>query len=130
MRELGHGIPGSLSPGLTVSGGNVPRKNLSSKAAREEPHEPRRRRRYKPGTVALREIRRYQKTTDLLIRKTAFQRVVREIAEDKLEGLRFQSSALEALQEAAEDHLVALFDASLQCAIHAKRVTIRTYCHS
>ncbi|XP_059793862.1 histone H3-like [Balaenoptera ricei] len=63
--------------------------------------------RYRPGTVALREIRRYQKSTELLIRKLPFQRLVREIAQDFKTDLRFQSSA----------------DTNL-CAIHAKRVTI------
>lgn len=81
--------------------------------------------RYKPGTVALREIRRYQKTTDLLIRKLPFQRLVREIAQDFRSGLRFQSSAIGALQEAVEAYLVSLFEDTNLCALHAKRVTIR-----
>lgn len=80
--------------------------------------------RYRPGTVALREIRRYQKSTELLIRKRAFQRLVREIAQGFKGELRFQSSAVLALQEAAEAHLVALFEDTNMCAIHAKRVTI------
>ena len=83
--------------------------------------------RYHPGTVALREIRRYQKSTDLLIRKLPFQRLVREIVQDissDPQGLRIQASALLALQEAAEAYLVNVFeDANLAC-IHAKRVTI------
>jgi histone H3 len=81
-------------------------------------------RRYKPGTVALREIRKYQKSTDLLIRKLPFQRLVREIAEEVSDGLRFQSFAVLALQEAAEAYLVSLFEDTNLCAIHAKRVTI------
>nr|CAD1817962.1 unnamed protein product [Ananas comosus var. bracteatus] len=76
------------------------------------------------GTVALREIRRYQKSTELLIRKLPFQRLVREIAQDFKTDLRFQSSAVAALQEAAEAYLVALFEDTNLCAIHAKRVTI------
>ena len=80
--------------------------------------------RYKPGTVALREIRKYQKTTDLLIRKLPFQRLVREIAQDFKADLRFQSNAVLALQEAAESYLVSLFEDTNLCAIHAKRVTI------
>lgn len=83
-------------------------------------------RRYKPGTVALREIRRYQKSTELLIRKLPFQRLVREIAQDFSSDLRFQSSAIGALQESAEAYLVSLFEDTNLCAIHAKRVTIRT----
>ena len=79
---------------------------------------------YSPGTVALREIRRYQKSTELLIRKLPFQRLVREIAQDSKADLRFQSSAIAALQEAAESYLVTLFEDTNLCAIHAKRVTI------
>jgi histone H3 len=74
--------------------------------------------------VALREIRRYQRSTDLLIRKAAFQRLVREVAQDFKADLRFQSSAILALQEAAEAYLVSLFEDTNLCAIHAKRVTI------
>ena len=121
------------------------RKQLATKAARKsapatggvkKPH------RYRPGTVALREIRRfilifsvprfcsltkhsrYQKSTELLIRKLPFQRLVREIAQDFKTDLRFQSSAVMALQEASEAYLVGLFEDTNLCAIHAKRVTI------
>ncbi|KAH8113270.1 histone-fold-containing protein [Phellopilus nigrolimitatus] len=89
--------------------------------------------RYRPGTVALREIRRYQKSTDLLLRKLPFARIVREIAMDMTTdmgdygngvGLRWQTSALLALQEATEAYLVHLFEDANLCAIHAKRVTI------
>lgn len=76
------------------------------------------------GTVALREIRRYQKSTELLIRKLPFQRLVREIAQDFKTDLRFQSAAIGALQEASEAYLVGLFEDTNLCAIHAKRVTI------
>ncbi|PPQ81095.1 hypothetical protein CVT25_014558 [Psilocybe cyanescens] len=83
------------------------------------------RHRFRPGTVALREIRLYQKSTDLLIRKLPFQRLVREIStECKTVDLRFQASALLALQEAAEAYLVSLFEDTNLAAIHAKRVTI------
>ena len=75
-------------------------------------------------TVALREIRKYQKSTELLIRKLPFQRLVREIAQEYKTELRFQSSAVGALQEAAEAYLVSLFEDVNLCAIHAKRVTI------
>lgn len=81
---------------------------------------------YKPGTVALREIRRYQKSTELLIRKLPFQRLVREIAQDFKSDLRFQSSAIGALQESVEAYLVSLFEDTNLCAIHAKRVTIQS----
>lgn len=105
----------------------APRKQPPSKGARKsapatggvkKPH------RYRPGTVALREIRKYQKSTDLLIRKLPFQRLVREIAQDFKNDLRFQSTAILALQEATESYLVSLFEDTNLCAIHAKRVTI------
>jgi histone H3 len=80
--------------------------------------------RYRPGTVALREIRRYQKSTELLIRKLPFQRLVREIAQEFKGDLRFQGSAVLALQEASEAYLVGLFEDTNLAAIHAKRVTI------
>jgi len=122
------------------TGGKAPRKQLATKAARKsapatggvkkvhsvraqqqltpQPH------RYRPGTVALREIRRYQKSTELLVRKLPFQRLVREIAQDFKSDLRFQGSAVLALQEASEAYLVGLFEDTNLCAIHAKRVTI------
>ena len=109
------------------TGGKAPRKQLATKAARKsapatggvkKPH------RYRPGTVALREIRKYQKSTELLIRKLPFQRLVREIAQDFKTDLRFQSCAILALQEASEAYLVGLFEDTNLCAIHAKRVTI------
>ena len=80
--------------------------------------------RYRPGTAALREIRKYQKSTELLIRKLPFQRLVREIAQDFKTDLRFQSSAVLALQGVAEAYLVGLFEDTNLAAIHAKRVTI------
>ncbi|XP_037410492.1 histone H3.3-like [Triticum dicoccoides] len=95
------------------TGGKAPRKQLATKAARKstpttggvkKPHY------YRPGIVALREIRKYQKSTELLIRKLPFQRLVREIAQDFKTDLRFQSHAVLALQEAAEAYLVGLFE--------------------
>ncbi|XP_049623497.1 histone H3.3A-like [Suncus etruscus] len=108
------------------TGGKAPRKQLATKAARKsapstggvkKPHH------YRPGTMALREIRRYQKSTELLIRKLHFQRLVR-IAQDFKTDLRFQSTVIGALQEASEAYLVGLFEDTNLCAIHAKRVTI------
>lgn len=75
--------------------------------------------------MALREIRRCQKSTDLLLRKLPFARLVREIAQDFKNDVRFQGSAILALQEAAEAYLVAVFENTNLCAIHAKRVTIQ-----
>ncbi|KAH7415553.1 hypothetical protein KP509_14G051400 [Ceratopteris richardii] len=109
------------------TGGKAPRKQLASKAARKSSlttggvKNPRR---YRPGTVALREIRKYQKSTELLIQRLPFQQLVREIAQDLKTDLRFQSYAVLALQEAAEAYLVGLFEDTNLCAIHAKRVTI------
>ena len=80
--------------------------------------------RYRAGTAALKDIRHFQKTTALLIRKLPFQRLVREIAQDFKTDLRFQSAAILCLQEAAEAYLVRLFDDANLCAIHARRVTI------
>ena len=81
-------------------------------------------RRYRPGTVAIREIRKYQKSTQLLIRKLPFQRLVREIASEFKHDLRFTSDAVLALQESSEAYLVGLFEDTNLCAIHGKRVTI------
>lgn len=79
--------------------------------------------RFRPGIQALREIRKYQKSTELLIRKAPFQRIVREIIND-LKEFRITVSAVEALQEAAEAYIVDLFADTNLCAIHAKRVTV------
>ena len=76
------------------------------------------------GTVALQEIRKYQKSTELLIRKLPFQRLVREVVQDMDKDLRFQSHAIMALQEASEAYLISLFEDTNLCTIHAKRVTI------
>ena len=111
------------------TGGKAPRKQLATKAARKsapatggvkKPH------RYRPGTVALREIRRYQKSTELLIRKLPFQRLVREIAQDFKTDLRFQGSAVLALQEATEAYLVGLFEDTNLAAIHGKSFHLHT----
>ena len=80
--------------------------------------------RYRPGTVALREIRRYQKGTELLIRELPFQRLLKEIVRSFNLELRLQSTAILCLQEAAEAYLVGLFEDTNLCAIHAKRVTV------
>ena len=101
-------------------GGFAPRKNLAQFAARKNASPPfttgiRKKRRYRPGTVALREIRKFQKSTELIIRKLPFHYNTE---------IRFQSPAILALQEAPEDYLVSLFQDTNMCAIHAKRVTI------
>ena len=129
------------------TGGKAPRKMLAAKASRKAAPAPqgvKKPHRYRPGTVALREIRKYQKSTDLLIRKAPFQRLVREIVQDfarpkrdrttkeiipnsgdsRFSNIRFTQDSMTALQEASEAYLVGLFEDTNLCAIHAKRVTI------
>ncbi|KAG8630849.1 hypothetical protein KVT40_002468 [Elsinoe batatas] len=110
--------------GKTTAGKRPTKSTRVSTGAQTTPA----RRRYKPGTVALREIRHYQKSTDLLLLKLPFSRLVREIclnmAPPGANIYRWQSQAIQALQEAAEAFLVHLFEDTNLCAIHAKRVTI------
>ncbi|XP_062904008.1 histone H3-like centromeric protein A [Mobula hypostoma] len=84
------------------------------------------RRRFRPGTRALKEIRQYQKSTNLLISKLPFSRVVREVASRFTRGadFRWQANALLALQEAAEAFLVLLLEDAYLCTLHARRVTL------
>ena len=82
--------------------------------------------RVRPGTVALREIRKLQKCSDLLLPKQPFQRLVRDIAKSCNNDLRFQSSALLGIQEAAEAFMTGLFEDSYLCTLHANRVTLMT----
>jgi histone H3 len=113
-----------------ATGAKAPRKQLANKAARKTtavsnlPDAVKKPHRFRPGTVALREIRKFQKSTELLLRKLPFQRIVREIAQEYKSDLRFQSQAVLALQEATEAYMVGLFEDTNLCAIHAKRVTI------
>lgn len=106
---------------------NVPRNKLFNKAARKsapatagvkKPH------RYRPGTVALQEIRKYQKSTDLLISKAPLQRVIRKIYGNITGGIRFKSTSFLVYQEAAEAYHVGLFEDTNLCAIHSRRVTV------
>lgn len=89
---------------------------------------PRAKRRYRPGTLALKEIRKYQRSSDLLLRKLPFCRLVRQLCQDHFarpgEVYRWRGEALEALQHAAEDYLVKLFEDANLCAIHSRRVTV------
>jgi histone H3 len=111
------------------TGGAIPCFHLATKAAQaavqkaiamRKPH------RWRPGTVALREIQKFQKNTDLLIRKAPFQHLVKEVAQDlsRKSDLRMQSTALLALQEATEYFMVDVFSNTNLCAMHGKRVTI------
>lgn len=112
------------------TGGKCPRRSLNTRAARasqpskkngvkKKPYK------YRPGTVALREIRKYQKSSELLIKKLPFQRLIRELAAEFKTDLRFRSTSLEALQEAGESFLTGIFEDSNLLGIHAKRVTIQ-----
>ena len=110
------------------TGGKCPRMMLETRHTRQnrvstggvkKPH------RFRPGTVALREIRRYQKSHDLLIRKLPFQRLVKEVAQSLRADLRFQSQTILTLQEAVEDYLIRMFEEVNLCAIHGGRVTIQ-----
>ena len=95
-------------------------KNKGDTSGVKTPH------RYRPGTVALREIRRYQKSTDLLIKKAPFCRFVKELLQDTNKSfIRVTTGAMEALHQAAEDFIVKLFEDINLLAIHAKRITIQ-----
>eukprot|EP00729_Bicosta_minor_P000086 gene86-10818_t len=123
-------------PATKINGMRVAKKcprTQTNAGKQKKPH------RYRPGTVALREIRRYQKSTELLIRKLPFLRLVKEIVQDMTatssgtrwqtinqKEFRFQSLAIKALQEAAEAYLVGLFEDTNLCALHAKRMPAYT----
>ena len=98
------------------------RKEKQIKIIKEEKKE--KKKRIQRGMQALKEIQKYQKGAELLIKWLPFQRVVKEIAQQKMEGLRFQSAAVMALQEAGEAFLVGLLEQANLCAIHTRRVTI------
>ena len=118
-------VAGTKQTARRSTGGKAPRKQLAAKAARmSKPQHTPKPRKWRPGVVALREIRKYQKSTDLLIKKLPFQRLCREIMQDFKPDFRMQSHAVYALQTATEAYLVGLFEDTNLCAIHAKRVTI------
>lgn len=108
------------------TGGKAPRKALATKAAHKSnpQSKPKKPYRYRPGTIALCEIRKLQKSAELFIRKLPFQRLVREIGQDSNIGLRWAPPAILALQDAAETYLVKLFEDTNMLAIHAKNITI------
>ena len=123
--------PGGVIGTITIPAGSSKRKNQPFKLQRKpkpvkastapapKPH------RYRPGTVALREVRKFQKSTDLLIPALPFHRLVREILQDLRVDYRVQGVAVKALQEASEAFLVSLFEDAQLCAIHGKRVTLQ-----
>lgn len=122
------------------SGGKTPRKTIATKAHSKVAKKGKKTRfsskkrtgapgikkamRFRPGTVALRDIKRYQKATDLLIRRAPFQRLVREVTQSWKGETRFAAAALLALQEATEGYVTKVFEHCGLLALHAKRVTI------
>ena len=122
----------TLRPRKRPSGKTMPTASTSTSTPRKRPSgkkmpddaQSKRKHKFRPGTVALREIRKYQQTVKLLIPKAPFRRVVREIIQDFQSEFRVTSSAVEALQEGAEIFLVDLLEHGNLAAIHAKRVTI------
>jgi histone H3 len=132
-QEDGEDSPPTPTPSPTPPPPPAPKKRVTRKQAKPKKRstkavgkiaKDKQKSRFRPGTVALREIRRYQKSTEFLIRRMAFQRLVREIAVNYNTTIRFQSVSLEALQASAEAYLVSLFEDTIHCAVHAKRVTI------
>jgi len=108
-----------MTPRKTGTVGGAVQKKNKKEGSVKKPH------RYRPGTVALREIRKYQASTELLIRRKPFERLVREISTEMKSDIRWQTSAVLALQEAAESYIVSIMEDTLLCAIHAKRVMIK-----
>ena len=118
---------GARGPGSPKRQIGTPQSAAKGRVLKDNSRRESKKHKYRPGTRALMEIRRYQKTVDTLVPKLPFSRLVREISTNIIprgKDLRFQSSALMALQEAAEAYLVQLFEDTVLCAIHAKRVTI------
>jgi histone H3 len=108
------------------TGGKAPRKQLAGKVGRRPPPigSVKKPYRFRPGTRALMEIRKYQRSTELVIRRAPFLRLVKEVCQEFKTDLRWQSTALMALQEATEAYAVGLFEDANVCTIHAKRVTL------
>jgi len=108
------------------TGGNAPAclARAAARRATKAGSNPAVKRRNRPGTVALRDIRKFQRSGELLLSKLPFQRLAREVAQEYTNSPRFQASAVLALQKAAEAYLVGLFQDAQLCAVHAKRVTV------
>eukprot|EP01102_Stenamoeba_stenopodia_P019739 TRINITY_DN7524_c0_g1_i2.p1 TRINITY_DN7524_c0_g1~~TRINITY_DN7524_c0_g1_i2.p1 ORF type:complete len:177 (+),score=30.62 TRINITY_DN7524_c0_g1_i2:186-716(+) len=132
-KTVGKGSTSSKSPARSPAGKSPARTPTPTRSARKRVSSPppetptRKPHRFRPGTVALREIRKLQSTTQLLLRRLPFARVVREVGfrmKRRGEDLRWTAEALLALQEATEAYLVHLFEDANLCALHAKRVTI------
>jgi histone H3 len=118
-------IHSSSSVQKRTTSGKTPRKSVAAgRGSKISPPNDRKPRRFHPGTVALREIRRFQKTTEMLLRREPFIRLVRDLAANFKIDLRFQASALSILQLALEQELISTYEASQIEAVHAKRITI------
>lgn len=100
-------------------------KPTASQKSQKSQEGDRKKPRYKPGTVALREIKRYQKSTALLLPRAPFQRIVKSICMEIDNTLRCSSQGLLALQEATEAYMVGIFEDASLCCVHAKRMTLR-----
>merc|ERR1712032_265166 len=105
---------------MPAKGSKAIKKSAPAKGGMKE----KRKFRYRPGTVVLREVKKYQKSVNNLLPRASFQRLVRNIVSDMDHDLRFQSAALYALQEATEAYIVGVFEDTNLCAIHANRKTI------
>lgn len=106
---------------------DAPKKQRALKAPAPDATAAKRAFRFRPGTVSLREIRRYQKSTANLLQKLPFQRVVREVSTDHVPDMRFQASALAAIQDATESLLVSILHDANAVAIHSKRKTVEAH---
>uniref|UniRef100_M0ZH06 Histone H3 n=1 Tax=Solanum tuberosum TaxID=4113 RepID=M0ZH06_SOLTU len=127
-----HAKQNHLTVSIVAAGPSATPSTPTRKSPRSAPatsvQKPKQKKRYRPGTVALREIRHFQKTWNLVIPAAPFIRLVREISHFFAPGVtRWQAEALIAIQEAAEDFLVHLFEDAMLCAIHAKRVTLSKF---
>ena len=100
------------------------KKSQTKSSSKKEGADGKRKNRYRPGQAALREIKKYQKQTDLVIRRMPFQRLCRDIAREFVPEVRFQPSTLQALQECTEMYIAGLFEDTQLCTLHAKRVTV------
>jgi len=137
MEEVPNQVAGSSgSPTECVENGrgdpnpqfkrSVAKKSTGGRRRKTSPvKRPKKTKKFRPGQVALQEIRRYQRSTELLIKKLPFQRLVRQITDELVTNrMKYQSMALAALQEAAESFIIGIFEDTNLCSIHAKRVTI------
>merc|ERR1712194_33365 len=106
-----------------AKGKGLIKEKPAKKRVPKDGDEPKKQRRNRPGTLALREIRRYQRKTDLVIKRAPFQRVVRDLADEVMPEFRFQPSALNALQECTESFMISLMEDTNLCTLHAKRTT-------